>query len=68
MAGFAVNVGRFLDTPDAVLGYKPHSTVEKAQGGWQETRFIENFLEDRNDPKLECKGSETDVSCLTCYC
>ena len=61
MAGFAINVQMLLQVPDALFGYKPHSRV-KANGGWQETRFLENFATNRDDSRIECRGSDKEVS------
>lgn len=60
MAGFAVNLKLLLEYPDALFGYNPHSRF-KAEGGWQETRFLENFVSRRDDPKVECLGSHKEV-------
>lgn len=60
MAGFAINVQMLLRVPDALFGYQSHSRV-KAKGGWQETRFLENFARNRNDSRIECRGSDTEV-------
>ena len=66
MAGFAVNVSLLLEYPDALFGYNPHAR-SKAEGGWQETRFLENFAIGRNDSRVECLGSDTEVlSALRC--
>ena len=66
MAGFAVNVNLLLKYSDALFGYNPHSR-SKAEGGWQETRFLENFAVGKKDSQVECLGSHTEVlSALRC--
>ena len=53
IAGFAVNVQVMLQFPDAKFGY--------AKVGWVESDFLQNFLNDRSDPRIECKGSDKEV-------
>lgn len=62
MAGFGVNIKMLLDYPEALFGYNPHSR-EKARGGWQETKFLENFSTGKDDPRIECRGSDKQVDC-----
>ncbi len=67
MAGFAVNVQLLFDYREALFGYNPHSRV-KAEGGWQETRFLENFSTGRDDPRVECKGFQRQVHVNILHC
>ncbi len=60
MAGFAVNVQLLIQYPNALFGYNPHSRI-KADGGWQESRFLENFSPGKDDTRIECKGSQKQV-------
>ena len=59
MAGFAVNIGSFLDRPDVKMGFKiDDGRRVPVKDGHLETDFLENFA---SRETVECRGSDKEV-------
>ena len=64
--GFALNTKCLLDEPEATFGFAPHSRT-KSLSGLEESDFLSNFLESNLDARLECRGSDREVSSVYWY-